>query len=281
VYEGFFGLEELPFSLSPDPRFLWLSETHLEGLSVLEYGITQRKGFLLLTGEVGVGKTTLLRAVLDRIPQDTDVGLVMNTAGLEPIDLFKLIAAEFRLSGPFDTKGDYIIALNRFLIDRLRCGLSAVLIIDEAQNLDPHALEEVRLLSNLETDREKLLQIVLTGQPELRRILASPALRPLRQRVAVEHHVEPLRAAEISPYLDYRITSAGGRCDRVFSPGAEPIFYEFSKGCPRLVNLLADRVLLSAFVQRVRPVPPALIERKAKEMAARPESAPECAHPES
>ncbi len=272
MYEAFFGLQEPPFSLSPDPRFLWPSETHLEGLAVLEYGIVYRKGFLLLTGEVGVGKTTLLRAALERIPQDTDVALVMNTAGLEPIDLFKLIAAEFRLSGPFASKADYIIALNRSLIERMEAGLSAVLVIDEAQNLDHQALEEVRLLSNLETDNEKLLQIVLTGQPELREKLRANTARQIRQRVALEHHVQPLAAADMRPYLEHRIKAAGGRADRVFASGAEEVFYRFSKGCPRLVNLLADRVLLSAFVQRVRPVPPALIEQKAKEMASQPES---------
>jgi len=271
VYEAFFDLERLPFSLSPDPRFLWPSETHLEGLSILEYGIRYRKGFLLLTGDVGAGKTTLLRTALERIPQDMDVALVMNTAGLEPLDLFKLIAAEFGLTGPFHTKADYIIALNRCLIEKLEAGLSAVLIIDEAQNLEYRALEEVRLLSNLETDDEKLLQIVLTGQPELRRTLRSPAARPLRQRLALEHHIQPLRPAEIAPYLEHRIRTAGGRCDQVFAPGVEPIFFEFSKGCPRLVNQLADRALVSACVQGVRPVPPALVEQKAKEMGARPE----------
>lgn len=272
MYEAFFGLQEPPFSLSPDPRFLWPSETHLEGLAVLEYGITYRKGFLLLTGEVGVGKTTLLRAALERIPQDTDVALVMNTAGLEPIDLFKLIAAEFRLSGPFSTKADYIIALNRSLIERMESGLSAVLVIDEAQNLDTQALEEVRLLSNLETDNEKLLQIVLTGQPELREKLRMTEARQIRQRMALEHHVRSLSAAEMGPYLDHRIKAAGGRYDRVFAPDVEKVFHDFSGGCPRLANLLADRALLSAFVQRIRPVPPALIEQKAKEMASDPES---------
>lgn len=272
MYEAFFGLQEPPFSLSPDPRFLWPSETHLEGLAVLEYGITYRKGFLLLTGEVGVGKTTLLRAALERIPQDTDVALVMNTAGLEPIDLFKLIAAEFRLSGPFASKADYIIALNRSLIERMEAGLSAVLVIDEAQNLDTQALEEVRLLSNLETDNEKLLQIVLTGQPELRERLRTNAARQIRQRVALEHHVKPLQAGEMGPYLEHRIKAAGGRLERVFAPGVEDIFYEFSGGCPRLANLLADRVLLSAFVQRVRPVPPLLVQQKAKEMTSDPDS---------
>jgi general secretion pathway protein A len=268
MYEAFFGLREPPFSLAPDPRFLWMSETHREGLAALYYGITRRKGFVLLTGEVGAGKTTLLRATLESLDEDINVALVMNTAELNPVDLLKLIAAEYRLRGPFQSKADYIIALNAFLLDRLRAGLNTVLIIDEAQNLDLKALEEVRLLSNLETETEKLLQIVLTGQPELHRKLAQPTLRQLRQRIALEHHVEALRPHEIYPYLEHRIVTAGGRYEEVFSPGAEPIFFGFSKGCPRLVNLLGDRVLLSAYAQQVQPVPAGMLEHKAKEMLA-------------
>jgi general secretion pathway protein A len=264
MYESFFGLNEPPFSLTPDPRYLWPSETHQEGLASLYYGITRRKGFILLTGEVGAGKTTLLRATLANLQRDVDVALVINTADMEPVDLLKLIAAEFRLTGAFGSKADYIIALNQFLLERLRMGLNTVLIIDEAQNLETKALEEVRLLSNLETETEKLLQIVLTGQPELLRKLADPALRQLRQRIALEHHVEALRANEIAPYLEHRIATAGGRIQDVFAPGVEPVFYEFSNGCPRLVNLLGDRVLLSAFAQKIRPVPAALVEQKAK-----------------
>ena len=165
MYESFFGLRESAFALTPDPRFLWLSGTHEEGLAALYYGITRRKGFILLTGEVGAGKTTLLRAALDQIPAETESALVMNTASLEPLDLLKLIAVELRIEGDFHSKVDYIIALNAFLLERLEAGLNSVLIIDEAQNLGPEILEEVRLLSNLETDTEKLLQIVLTGQP--------------------------------------------------------------------------------------------------------------------
>jgi general secretion pathway protein A len=254
MYESFFGLRESAFALTPDPRFLWLSGTHEEGLAALFYGITRRKGFILLTGEVGAGKTTLLRAALDQIPAETESALVMNTAGLEPLDLLKLIAVEFRISGEFHSKVDYIIALNEFLLERLEAGLNTVLIIDEAQNLGPVLLEEVRLLSNLETDTEKLLQIVLTGQPALRRHQASPELRQLRQRIEV----------------------AGGRYEKVFAPGSEPTFYAFSEGCPRLVSLLADRVLLSAYGRQLRPVPPSLVESKAKEMdAARTEGAAE------
>jgi general secretion pathway protein A len=268
MYESFFGLREAAFSLAPDPRFLWLSETHEEGLAALCYGISRRKGFMLLTGEVGTGKTTLLRAALDRIPSDTETALVMNTAGLSPLDLLKLVVTEFRLPGPFATKVDYVIALNQFLLEQLRSGLNTVLIIDEAQNLDATLLEEVRLLSNLETDTDKLLQIVLTGQPELRKKLADPSLRQLRQRVAIEHHIDPLGRDEVVSYLGHRLGVAGARYEEVFAPGSEHPFHEFSEGCPRLMSLLADRVLLAAFARQVRPVPPALVEAKAKEMVA-------------
>lgn len=266
MYESFFGLREAAFSLTPDPRFLWLSETHEEGLAALVYGISRRKGFVLLSGEVGTGKTTLLRAALDRIPQETEVALVLNTADLKPLDLLKLIAAELRLPGPFESKVDYVIALNAYLLDRLESGVNTLLVIDEAQNLGPELLEEVRLLSNLETDTDKLLQIVLIGQPELLRHLGAPQLRQLRQRIAIEHHIDPLRPDEIGVYLEHRISTAGGRYAEVFASGVEPIFYAFSRGCPRLVSLLADRALLAAYAKGVRPVPPTLVEAKAKQM---------------
>jgi general secretion pathway protein A len=268
MYESFFGLREAAFALTPDPRFLWLSGTHEEGLAALFYGITRRKGFVLLTGEVGAGKTTLLRAALDQIPAETETALVLNTSGLCPVDLLKLIAVELRIGGEFHSKVDYIIALNAFLLERLEAGLNTVVIIDEAQNLGPELLEEVRLLSNLETDTDKLLQIVLTGQPELRRNLAAPELRQLRQRIAIEHHVEFLKPDQVASYLAYRIEVAGGRYEEIFAPGSEATFYAFSAGCPRLVSLLADRVLLSAYGKQVRPVPPSLVDSKAKEMDA-------------
>jgi general secretion pathway protein A len=266
MYESFFGLRELPFSLTPDPRFLWLSDTHEEGLATLVYGITRHKGFLLLTGEVGTGKTTLLRAALRELPRDTDTALIINTIGLTPLDLLKLIAAEFAIEGRFESTADYLIAINRMLLERLRLGRNTVLIIDEAQNLDSATLEEVRLLSNLETDTAKLMQIVLTGQPELIRKLSSPNLRQLRQRIAVEHHMEPLTAEQVRPYLAHRIEVAGGRFDEIFMPGVEPVFYWFSQGCPRLISLLADRVLLSAYSKQIRPISADFVELKAKSM---------------
>jgi general secretion pathway protein A len=192
----------------------------------------------------------------------------MNTTELTPTDLLRLITAELKLHVAQPTKVDCLIALNRFLLEQLERGLNTVLIIDEAQNLDPRVLEEVRLLSNLETDSEKLLQIVLTGQPELREKLAAPNLRQLRQRVAIEHHVKPLAPTDVRPYLRHRIETAGGRYEDVFEPGSEPAFFEFSQGCPRLLSLLADRSLLAAFSKQVRPVPGALVTNKAKDLAA-------------
>jgi len=264
MYESFFGLQEPPFSLTPDPRFLWMSDTHQEGLATLVYGITRRKGFLLLTGEVGTGKTTLLRAALNQVPPDTDTALILNTTGLSPLDLLKLIAAEFGIEAAGNTKSEYLIALNRMLLERLRARKNTVLIIDEAQNLDAAALEEVRLLSNLETDTEKLMQIILTGQPELMTMLERPSLRQLRQRIAVEHHMLPLTPEQVGPYLAHRIAVAGGRFSEVFEAGVEPVFYAFSAGCPRLISLLADRSLLAAYSKQMRPVTAELVEQKAK-----------------
>jgi len=263
MYESFFGLREPAFSLAPDPRFLWASETHEEGLAVLHYGITQRKGFLLLTGEVGSGKTTLLRTALERLPDDTQTALIMNTASLGPLDILKLVADEFGIIQPLDSKADFILALNRFLLDRRAAGGNTVWIVDEAQNLDENGLEEVRLLSNVETSTQKCLQIVLMGQPELRDTLASPRLRPLRQRIALEHHIEPIALDEVGTYLRHRIEVAGGRFDEVFAPGVESVFSAYSSGWPRLLNILADRALLAGFAKQVRPVPGDLVERKA------------------
>src|SRR5262245_27378349 len=275
MYEAFFGLREPAFSLTPDPRFLWRSETHQEGLSTLIYGITRRKGFILLTGEVGAGKTTLLRAALDELRNDLPdaqaIAMVVHTGQLSGLELLKLVAVEFgirsaRGGGAPLTAADYTIELTEFLVDRWHRGRTTVLIIDEAQNLGLEALEQVRMLSNFETDSEKLLQIVLTGQPELRDKLAERELRQLRQRIALAHHVQPLGRSEVGRYLRHRVDVAGGRCGDVFEEGADRVFAAFSGGCPRLINLLADRVLLSAYARQLRPVPLALLEAKVKEL---------------
>ncbi len=276
MYESFFGLAREPFSMAPDPRFLWLSETHHEGLAVIHYGLLRRKPFVLLTGEAGSGKTTLLRSALARLPAELEAAVILNTADATPVTLLALLAEQFGLSVVSDAKVDYVIAITRHLVDRLRSDRHAVLVVDEAQNLGMPALEELRLLSNLTTDTETVLPIVLAGQPELRRKLAAHSLRSLRQRIAIEHHVEPLRSHEIESYLSHRIRAAGGRYEDTFVPGVEDAFFTFSGGTPRLVNLLADRVLLAGFVEHARPIPRVLVERKAKELdAARGEERPE------
>jgi general secretion pathway protein A len=255
VYERFFGLSEPAFSLAPDPRRLWQSETHEEGLATLLYGITRRKGFLLLTGDVGVGKTTLLRAALEALPQDTVVAFVMNTHALRPDDLLEMVVRELGIPGPHQGRVDRLYAVADFLVGCGRQGRNAVLVVDEAQNLGPGSLEEIRLLSNFETLGEKLLQIVLCGQPELRETLDQPALRPLRQRIALEHHVTPLDERDVRSYLLHRIAMAGGRLDEIFKPGAEELLHTFSRGYPRSLNILADRVLIAAYAHKLRPVP--------------------------
>jgi general secretion pathway protein A len=219
-----------------------------------------------LTGEIGVGKMTLLRAVLERLPEGTDVVVVFNTAGLSPLDLLRLIAADLGPDVSAESKSDFIMGINSLLLRRLPRAQNTVLVIDEAQNLSPEALEEVRLLSNLETEAEKLLQIVLTGQPELRRMLSTPELRAIRQRIALEHHVEPLRPDDIRPYLSHCIRVAGGQYDTLFGPGAEEVFYAASRGYPRVINLLADRALLAAYAKPTRPVPQELLEAKARQL---------------
>lgn len=266
MYESFFGLKEPAFSLTPDPRFLWLSETHEEGLAALQYGIQTRKGFLLLTGEVGAGKTTLLRAIIEMLPEGVETAMVFNTAGLAGLDLLRLMGADLGLPEPIETKSDFLLALNDLLLRRLHTGKNTVLIIDEAQNLSEQALEEIRLLSNLETDSEKLLQIVLTGQPELRAKLAHPNMRAIRQRIALEHHVEPLGPGEILPYLEHRLAVAGSSYSAVFEPGCDEIFYDASQGHPRIINLLADRTLLGSYAKQIRPAPRELLRKKAKQL---------------
>lgn len=255
MYESFFGLSEPAFALAPDPRSLWQSESHEEGLATLLYGISRRKGFLLLTGDVGVGKTTLLRAALESLPREVDVALVLNTLNLEPDDLLEVVIREFAIPGPHHSRVERLYAIADFLVESARQGRDCVLVVDEAHNLEPETLEQIRLLSNYESLGEKLLQIVLCGQSELRQILELPKLRPLRQRIALEHHLRPLAKKDAHPYLSHRLAMSGARFDDVFKPGVELLLHSAARGYPRVLNLLADRLLLAAYAKKVRPVP--------------------------
>jgi general secretion pathway protein A len=265
VYSTWFGFREKPFNLTPDPKYLYLSHRHAEAFAHLEFGHKERGGFVLITGEVGTGKTTLARYFLSKLDSDTHSAFVLYPA-LSAEELLKTILDDLHVTPEGESKKSLVDALHRFLLETRAAGRNVVLLIDEAQDLPPEVLEQIRLISNLETDTEKLLQIVLTGQPELKHKLASVQLRQLRQRIAIEHHVKPLGRNEVGPFLAHRIQVAGGRYEEVFAQGVEPIFYSFSGGIPRLLCLLADRALLAAFARQLRPVPLALVEAKAKEM---------------
>jgi len=246
MYCEFYGLLRRPFEMTPDPSFLYLGEAHREGLAMLQYAVESRKGFVLLTGEVGTGKTTLLHSLLSQVDARTHSAFVFNPR-LKPIDFFKVIFDEFGIEEPCRTKGEYLMALNRFLIERLERDEATLLIVDEAQNLSPEMLEEIRLLSNLETPTSKLLQIMLVGQPELKSMLAEPALRQLRQRIVLRHHLRPFNAPECASYIDERLRLAGYTDKALFDRGALREIHEVTEGIPRLVNVVCDGALLLGF----------------------------------
>lgn len=267
MYNEYYGLVRAPFEMTPDPSFLYLGEAHREGLATLVYAVNSGKGFVMLTGEVGTGKTTLLHALLGQLDSTTNSAFIFNPR-LDPLGFFRVLFDELGIGPARESKAEYLLALNHYLIEKLAANERVLLIVDEAQNLSTEMLEEIRLLSNLETDTAKLMQIVLTGQPELIRKLSSPSLRQLRQRIAIEHHMSPLTEAQVRPYLAHRIDVAGGRYEEIFAPGVERVFFWFSQGCPRLISLLADRVLLSAYSKQLCPIPPDFVELKAKSMSA-------------
>lgn len=258
MYESFFGLKEPPFNVTPDPRFIYFSRHHLEALSALLYGIESRRGFIEITGEIGAGKTTLCRTLLKEIQGRAHSAFIFNPR-LSEMEILQVIVEDLGVVPNGRRRKDYFDSLNRFLLQELEKGNNAVLIIDEAQNLSPRALEQIRLLSNLETTREKLLQIVLVGQPELRALLARPELAQLRQRITVRYHLPALSLEETGKYIAHRLRVAGSE-ERLFTPEAVERIYERSNGIPRLINVLADRALLGAFAKGIRIVETALVE---------------------
>lgn len=246
MYRTFYGLIRSPFEMTPDPSFLYLGETHREGLATLVYGVTKRKGFVLLTGEVGTGKTTLLHALLAQLDSTTDSAFIFNPK-LSVLDFFRILFDEFEIGVECETKAEYLLALNRFLIDRLKKNRTVLLIVDEAQNLSMEMLEEVRLLSNLETSTSKLIQIMLVGQPELNEMLARPELRQLRQRIVLSHHLRPFDQNEIDAYIDERLRLAGYTGRGIFKRSARRELRAVTGGIPRLVNVICDGALLTGY----------------------------------
>jgi len=253
MYREFYGLLRPPFEMTPDPGFLYMGEAHREGLATLLYGVSSGKGFVLLTGEVGTGKTTLLHALLGKLDASTATAFIFNPR-LEPLDFFRLLLEEYGIEEPCSTKAEFLLALNRFLIQRLEQDQKTLLIIDEAQNLSAEMLEEVRLLSNLETPRSKLIQIMLVGQPELKELLARPELRQLRQRLALRHHLRPFDRRETEEYVEGRLQVAGYTGRRLFKKGALDRLQEVTGGTPRLINSVCDSALLLGYARGARAI---------------------------
>lgn len=250
MYAQFFGLKETPFNLTPDSKYFFLSPQHREALNYLLYGIHERKGFIVLTGGIGTGKTTICRALLAQLDASVDTALIFNSF-MSDLEILETTCREFRISGGRrkGTIKSYIDDLNEFLLANFAAGRISVLVIDEAQNLSLGALEQIRMISNLETEREKLIQIVLIGQPELRDILASPSLKQLNERITVRYDLEPLRPGDIRQYISHRMTVAGGNGNLKFSDGAHRQIYRRSKGIPRRINAICDRALLIAYTK--------------------------------
>ena len=247
MYLEYYGLTEPPFNITPNPRFLFYSAKHREAFNHLLYGIRERKGFVQLTGEVGAGKTTLCRALLDQLGQNFSTALIVNPA-LDPNQLVQSIAMEFGLKVKGLDRLETIAEINHFLLGQMSQDRESVLIIDEAQDLTNVLLEQVRLLSNLETDDRKLLQIVLMGQPELRDRLNQHELRQLRQRITVRYHLRALKYSEVGQYIHHRIHVSGGKGPPYFTAPALWRIHRYSKGVPRLINALCDKCLLAGFV---------------------------------
>ena len=266
MYTSFFGLNEKPFSITPDPRYLFMSERHTEALAHLIYGVRESGGFIQLTGEVGTGKTTLARSLLQQVPDMADVAVILNPQ-LSRNEFLSAICEELGVPLPQTANSLKTLtnALNAFLLRNYGRGRRTILIVDEAQNLRVDVLEQVRLLTNLETAKQKLLQIILIGQPELREILSRNDMRQLAQRITGRYHLEPLSREETATYIDHRLKVAGAVMP-IFSNSAKRELYRLSKGVPRMVNVIADRAMLGAFTREIRQVTPELLRKAASEV---------------
>ena len=279
MYASFFGLNDKPFSITPDPRYLFMSARHGEALAHLVYGVTESGGFIQLTGEVGTGKTTLVRTLLlNRMPDNANVAVVLNPQ-LSVVEFLATICEELHIEvihnrGSVKALTD---ALNHHLLKAHAEGRRTILVVDEAQNLAPAVLEQVRLLTNLETARQKLLQIILIGQPELRDLLARNDLRQLAQRITGRYHLEPLTREETAQYIEHRLKVAGA-LGEVFDAGAKKEVFRLSQGVPRLVNVICDRALLGAYARESRRVNAGLVRRAAAEVSGQLERAPYWRH---
>ena len=265
MYKSFYGLKENPFNVNPDPRFLFLTKEIEEALTGLMYGIQTRKGFITLTGEVGTGKTTLINRLLDWLHHRRARTAFLFNSRMNSSQLFDFILAEFDIPCESKSKSQQLLKLNHWLLERYREGETVVLIIDEAQNLTYPVLEEIRLLTNLETSTEKLLQIVLSGQPELEEKLKLPQLRQLRQRIMLRCRTTPLSEDQTREYIAERLRIAGASGDPIFSTKTIEAMHVYSMGIPRVINLLCEHSLVNGFVEQQRPIQPKIVEDVAHE----------------
>ncbi len=272
MYAEHYGLIRQPFEMTPDPAFLYLGEAHQEGLATLVYGVRARKGFVMLTGEVGTGKTTLLHALLAQLDPSTASAFLFNPR-LEPLDFFRVLFDELGIETVCHSKGDYLLALNHFLIERLRRDQSTLLIVDEAQNLSAEMLEEIRLLSNLETPTSKLLQIMLVGQPELEEMLKRPELRQLRQRIVLRFRLRPFGLRETAGYIEERLRLAGYTGKGLFRRSAVYRIQDVSGGIPRLINIVCDGALLAGFSRDLDALDGGVIDEVAQDLGLVEETA--------
>jgi type II secretory pathway predicted ATPase ExeA len=265
MYKNFYGLKESPFNVNPDPRFLFLTKQIEEALTGLMYGIQTRKGFITLTGEVGTGKTTLINRLLDWLHHRQARTAFLFNSRMNSNQLFDFILAEFDIRCESKSKSQQLMKLNHWLLDRYRTAETVVLIIDEAQNLTYPVLEEIRLLTNLETSTDKLLQIVLSGQPELEEKLKLPQLRQLRQRIMLRCKTIPLSKEQTQQYITERLKIAGASGDPIFSASAVDAIHVYSLGIPRVVNLLCEHSLVNGFADQERPIQSKIVEEVAQE----------------
>jgi general secretion pathway protein A len=265
MYEKYFGLRASPFNVNPDPRFLYLTRHTQEALACLTYGIQARKGFVLLTGEVGTGKTTLLNKLMEWLrAQRVRTAFIFNP-GLDALQFLEFMMSDFGIPCESESKSKMLMRLNHWLLERYKAGETATLIVDEAQNLSPEVLEEIRLLTNLETSTEKLLQIVLSGQPELEAKLNHPSLRQIRQRITLRCRTHPLTLEETQAYINLRLRVAGANGNPIFDPEAVSTIHQFACGIPRVVNLLCEHSMISSFADGKKAVDAETITTVARE----------------
>jgi len=265
MYLKYYNLTEKPFNVTADPNFLYLSKKHKEAISHMQYGIQERMGFLEITGEIGAGKTTVCKALLNQLDMHTKTAFILN-GNLSEIQLLQTIIEDFGIQVKTKNKFTILNELNKFLLEQLRHKNNAVLIIDEAQNLKPSLLEHVRLLSNLETEKEKLLQIILVGQPELKEKLASRELKQLRQRIAIRYHIAPLSRNETEGYISHRLDVAGCSNGGIFHKDALEEIFKFSGGIPRLINILCDKSLLAGYAADKKTINSDIVKKCAQEI---------------